>query len=161
MTLSTIKSRYALGATGTPTKTNIGSTVTIGNPAVTATEWSTADIAYSFKVAAAAAANVATLTLSSGAVAQTTGSPVITDAGEDFEGAALGTAARVYAVLIECTTAGTSTVAGTAGIAGKLASVGDAILVTLADGDTTMGTVTFTFTAGTGVIEATVISKTS
>lgn len=45
------------------------------------------DVAYSFRVVSAAAGNVATLTSDSGIVAQTTGSPVITDGdGNDWEG---------------------------------------------------------------------------
>ena len=48
------------------------------------------NVAYAFKVTAAAAANVATLTHSTGVVAKTTGLPVVLDGtGADWQGQAL------------------------------------------------------------------------
>ena len=60
-----------------------------------------ADIFYIFKVTSTGASDVATLTLSSGSVAQTTGTPTIADGdGEDFEGVTLGTMATLQGIHI-------------------------------------------------------------
>lgn len=72
-----------------------------------------ADIAYCFKVTAAANGNIATLTQSTGNVAQTTGVPVITDGdGKDWEGNVLDldTASAILAVLVVANDANVGTV---------------------------------------------------
>ena len=70
MTLSGAKARFQLNATATPTGTLVTGPNVIGQGLGTAS-FSDADIAYSFKVTATGAADVATLTFSSGVVAQT------------------------------------------------------------------------------------------
>lgn len=69
-----------------------------------------ADRPHSFKITAAAPANVATLTLSSGAIAQTTGSPVIDGAGVDFQGDALLTSTKLHAIRVRTPASNTGTV---------------------------------------------------
>lgn len=72
------------------------------------------DIAYGFKVTAAAAANVATLTHSTGQVAQTTGTAAILDGdGKDWQGVTLpaATTSLIYFVVVEAGSANTGTVA--------------------------------------------------
>ena len=81
-------------------------------------DFALANVAYSFKVAAAAPADVATLTHSAGVVAQTTGSPVITDGdGKDWEGVTLPVAVTslVYLVVVVAGAANTGTVTLAAG----------------------------------------------
>lgn len=90
-----------LRASGEGTKTNVDSRAEIG-ASLTPT-FEDADIAYSFSVTATGAGDIATLTLSSGAVAQTSGTPTITDAGSDFEGKALTTLVTIYGILVEIT----------------------------------------------------------
>jgi len=73
-----------------------------------------ADIAYSFTVVAVAAGNVATLTHSTGMVAQTTGFPSIEDGdGKDVEGSPLlvSTGEAVLAVLLVAPDSNAGTVA--------------------------------------------------
>jgi len=101
MTLSGAKARFQLNATATPTGTLVTGPNVIGQGLGTAS-FSDADIAYSFKVTATGAADVATLTFSSGVVAQTTGTPTITDGdGNDFEGVTLPTMASLYGILVD------------------------------------------------------------
>jgi hypothetical protein len=89
-------SSTSLGASG---KTALGGTIT-GYPAATVT-YSGCDSAYSSGVAAAAIGDVATLTLSSGVIAQTTGTPVITDGdGKDWEGNTIPTLTKLMAIRI-------------------------------------------------------------
>ena len=157
-TITSANVQAGIQAPATPQNPNISGAASIGT-ALSRKSFTDCNIAYVFKVAAAAASNVATLTLASGAVAQTTGSPVITDAGTDFEGLALATMATHYGILVECKTADTITVGGTAGFGGVLAVAGDYISQLHYAGDTGLGTVTFTFTSGTGVAQVTVIGK--
>ena len=103
MTLGSAIANYGLSAIGTPTGTNVANDMRIGL-APTSAGFADADIAYSFKVTATAPLDVATLTLSTGAVVQTTGTPTIDDGGTDFEGLSLPTAAFTKAILIECPT---------------------------------------------------------
>ena len=74
-------------------KTNVGT-------ATTARAYPLANIVAAVKITAAANSNVATLTVSSGAVAQTTGSPIIADAGIDSFGDALPTLAKIQGLRI-------------------------------------------------------------
>jgi len=92
---------YGLFGTGTPTDTNVSGSVTIGK-AQTQLSFDDGNILYSFQVTSTGATDVATLTISSGSVAQTTGTPTITDGdGKDFSGATLGTLATPYMLLVE------------------------------------------------------------
>ena len=108
MTLSSAVANYGLSAIATPTGTNVANDVRIGVPTASV-GFPTADIAYSFNVAPTAGVDVATLTFSTGLVAQTTGTPAITDGdGNDFEGVALPTMVKVYAVFARKITGGAS-----------------------------------------------------
>lgn len=108
MTLTNQRAGWSLQATAARTAIGTTGSAVIGvqNGSAAFTD---ANIAYSFKVTAVAASNKATLTVTSGAVAQTTGTPSITRRGTeidnlaavDFEGAALPTMATGYAILIE------------------------------------------------------------
>jgi len=103
-TISSASAFFGLKATGTVTGTNAtGISGSIGvNQSAQA--FSDADICWSTKVTANSAQDKATATLSSGAWAQTTGTPTITDGdGNDFEGTALVTMVTLYAILIETT----------------------------------------------------------
>jgi hypothetical protein len=103
VTITSATANYGLSALSTPTGTSIANDVRIGVPPGSIA-FADADIVYSFKVVAAAAGNVATLTLSSGAVAQTTGTPTITDGdGKDWEGVTLPTMVTGYAILMQRT----------------------------------------------------------
>jgi hypothetical protein len=92
---------FGLKATASPVGTSISGTNTVG-VSQTAVAFDDANIAYSFKVVSTGATDVATLTLSSGVVAQTTGTPTITDGdGKDMEGITLGTLATSRMILIQ------------------------------------------------------------
>lgn len=163
MTLTQALARFGLFAEATPAGAKITGPVKIGNGSLEK-EWSDADIAYAFKVVAAADDNVATLTLSSGAVAQTTGLPVITNgAGEDFEGVTLPTMVNLLAIQIRAK--GTE---GYVQVASSLARVPD--VDELENGNTVVfesdageavgaGTVAFTFEAATDWVEVVVIGR--
>jgi hypothetical protein len=163
-TMSNAVAVYGLTASGTPSGTNITGPVRIGVGQTSAT-FTGADIAYSFKVTATATSDVATLTLSTGAVAQTTGTPTIVDGdGNDFEGVALPTAVNGYAILIKR----------------RLSESGDDINVVSSHNnnvDINMedtagnppllaplyidGTIAFTFSAADDWVEVTIIAKSS
>lgn len=162
MTITEAVARFGLVGRVTPAGTRITGPLLVGEREASIS-WNDADIVHSFKVTAAAAANVATLTISSGAVAQTTGTPTITDGdGNDAEGIALPTMVTLYGILVKMTTAGTSvTVAGTQGLAGVLESVGDRLQIGFASGRTTLGTVTLTFAGGAEAVEVVVLGKSS
>jgi hypothetical protein len=106
MTLTNAKATLGLSSRATPAGTAVNGKPTLGDTSDTVASYTTANVAYCFKVVAAAAANVATLTLSSGVVAQTTGSPVITDGdGNDFEGTTLPTMVKVMAIRLRAAAA--------------------------------------------------------
>jgi len=91
---------HGLASSGTPTSTEVSGTVSLGQSQAKVVLQG-ADIFYIFKVTSTGASDVATLTLSSGSVAQTTGTPTIADGdGEDFEGVTLGTMATLQGIHI-------------------------------------------------------------
>lgn len=98
-TLQLAAGTAGLSAQETASGANRSGKATVGN-ASTQRSFPQANIVAGFKVTAAANANVATLTVSSGAVAQTTGSPVIADAGIDSFGDALLTLAKIQGIRI-------------------------------------------------------------
>lgn len=149
-----------LSAKGTPDNVGVSGKPTIGNVDIEtgvfegdrAREYPLADIVYAFKAVSAAISNVATLTLTTGAVAQTTGSPVITGAGVDFEGDALATPAKLCAIRIrtKSTNTGTVTIGGSNSSALPaivLPAGADLQLSHIPAGQTVTGTVAFTFSA--------------
>jgi hypothetical protein len=70
-----------------------------------------ADVGHSFQVTSGATGNVATLTLASGAVAQTTGTPTITEGdGKDWEGITLPTMAKLMSIRLRAKDANTGTI---------------------------------------------------
>ena len=107
MTLSGAKARFQLNATATPTGVNVTGPNVIGQ-GLGSTSFTDADIIYSFTVTATGADDVATLTLSTGAIVKTTGTPDVTRWGSqtndlsavDFEGVALPTMVTLCGVHI-------------------------------------------------------------
>lgn len=165
MSLSQQKISIGLSAKGTPDNQGVSGKATIGNRSVEDNtfegdrlrQYPLATIAPSIKIASAAISNVATLTLGTGAVAQTTGSPLINGVnaalvGVDFEGDALATLTKLGGIRLrtKSTNTGTVTVAGsTSGVvpAATLSADADLCLALRAAGQTASGTVTFTFSA--------------
>jgi hypothetical protein len=158
MSLTKQRAVTGLSAKGTPDNVGVSGKATIGNIDIETAafegdrgrDYPLADIAYAFKVVSAAIANVATLTLTTGAVAQTTGSPVISGAGVDFEGDALATPAKLCAFRIrtKSTNTGTVTIGGSNSSALPaivLPAGADLVLSHVAAGQTVTGTVAFTF----------------
>ena len=98
-TISNAASIYGLSATGSTTGTNVSGSLTLGQ-AQTSTTLTGADIFYSFAVTSTGASDVATLDLDAGSVAQTTGTPTITDGGgNDYEGDTLTTMVNVQSIM--------------------------------------------------------------
>ena len=164
MSLSQQKITIGLSAKGTPDNQGVSGKATIGNKSIedglfegeVTRQYPLSDIAYSFSITSAATGNVATLTLTSGAVAQTTGSPVINGAQVDFEGDTLGTPAKLcgFRIRTKSTNTGTVTVAGSN--SGALPAItlpagADICLRHIAAGQTVTGTVTFTLSAASDV----------
>lgn len=171
MDLTTAYSFTGLVADATPSSTNVTNDVQVGENLSRVTYSPTSDYVYTFLVTAAAAGNVATLTLTSGAVAQTTGSPVLTDTAEDFEGVALPTLATIYGIQVRVTVSDSTSIVigGTFGMAATLRDAGDVLqLSTSTTGLTAANTLTVTFTDGddgagsptASAVEITVIGKT-
>lgn len=160
-TISTARAIYGLNSLGTPQGTNIGGSNVIGKNQ-TSLSFSDANIMYSFKVLANADNDVATLTLSTGAVAQTTGTPVITDGdGKDMEGITLATLATGYAILIETvgTTTGIITVDTSTDANGftKFFKAGETM--PLLTGLPSSGTISFTFAEAADAVIVTILGK--
>lgn len=113
------------------------------------------------KVVSAASSNVATLTLSTGVAAATTGSPVITDLdGKDAEGdnLGIGTSSLLKALVFKAkaTNTGTVTVAGSSAgfVATGVLAAGDEIVKRIPEGAAVgSGTVSFTFSAASDEVE--------
>ena len=163
MAISDTVAQWALTAKGAPTRTNIGSTVTIGQ-ALSRKEWTDADIAYSVKAECTTTSDVATVTVSSGAIAATTGSPTLTDSAVDFEGKTTATMVNIYACLVQCVTNGNCTVGGGASepVEGELKEAGDILMFVSDDGTSVAGMeVTLDLNEVGGVFEVTIIGKSS
>ncbi len=165
MDLSGAQARYQLNTGATPVGTNVAGPNTIG-VGLTQANFTTADIAYSFKVTATGNGDVATLTYSNGAVAQTTGTPTIADAGNtDFEGVATSTLVTLYSVLVQAGTANTGSVT----VANSDTRQPDAVLgvasmcMLLDDGDfiTSFGTMALTLSASGDTAIVSLIGKSS
>jgi len=159
-TISSSQSNYGLKASGLSAKTNVSSVATIGasDGKHTLTD---ANIAYSFSVTSTGASDVATLTLADGAVAQTTGTPTITDAAEDFEGGALATMNTFNSVLIVFT----EVLTGNIDVSGKLTAVGEednqVVLLSLPVGSTTLTDIVLTFDTIGQTATVTIIGQTA
>ena len=137
-TISKSSAQMSLPGTCTPTRTNVTNSVSVGSPLSTK-NFTDANVIYSFTVTATGATDVATLTLKTGAVAQTTGTPTITDAGVDFEGEAIGTSVKVYAIQVEQTVDGIMQIDGYFTEANGMAKAGDKSLWLWTDGATGSG----------------------
>ena len=165
-TISSARAIYGLNAAGTPTGTNITGTSQIG-VAQTSQAFADADIAYSFKVTSTAPGDVATLTLSTGAVAQTTGTPTITDGdGKDFEGATLPTLVTLFSFLMTRETSeDTISVLSSSDDLPDVPEFGGGLPAHLATaipgGVTSPGTIAITFTGTGDIVTVTVIGKSS
>lgn len=147
----------SISATATSSRTNVDLVGSIGT-SVTAT-YATADIAYSFTVLSTGASDVATLTMTSGAVAQTTGTPTITNAGEDFDGTALETLVTLNAIFIKFDEVGAGTVAASGIVAITGREDNQTNLTSYPVGTTTLSNLVLTFTAIGQQATVTIIGK--
>ena len=150
MNLTNIYLTHGLQAVVTPAapsgnKATLGSTTQVSHPL--------ANVIYAIKATAAAASNVATLTISSGVCAQTTGSPVILRSGVDMQGTALPTTAKIHGIRLTAPAANTSAVAIGGSSAGLLPALnlqpGAAILIDFPAAGTTISTSTLAATFAT------------
>ncbi len=92
---------HGLSSSGSPTSTATTGSLSLGETQQRVT-LTGADIFYAVKITSTGATDVATLTLSSGAVAQTTGTPTIVDGdGNDFEGETLPTMVNIQALQVK------------------------------------------------------------
>lgn len=117
------------------------------------------DIAYNLTITSAASGNVATLNLATGTVAQTTGSPVITDAGVDFEGKTLTAASKVNAVHIEFESVQSNNIITSGIIAVTASDDKQEALLAIPDGKTTPATLAVTFSAANQKVNITVLAQ--
>jgi hypothetical protein len=154
MTITGAKILTGLFGRITPTGQGVGGRPTIGDSGAGTKQYPTANIISALKVVSAAGSNVATLTLSTGIVAQTTGSPVITDGdGKDLEGVTLPTLANFMGIRIRTGTGNTGTVAVAGASNSKLPAItldndAEVAVGVRAAGVTLSGaTLTFTFSA--------------
>jgi len=163
-TISRAKAHFGLTAAGAPTKTKVVGSVTIGQ-AQDSIDFADADIAYSFKITSTGIGDVATLTISSGAVAQTTGTPTIEDAGSDFEGETIPTMVTLYALLLQFGTeeAGSVTISCSSGELPDFVTDLPGVIVPylIPEGTASLGTLAATFAASTDSLTVTVIGKSS
>ena len=161
--ISSAKVVYGLFGVATPAGTNVTGGLTVGTKQTT-TSFSTADILYSFNLLSTGSSDVATLTISSGAVAQTTGTPTISDGdGNDFEGVALGTLSTSNMILVE--PVGTSTgqfhIDSSSGTSGIDKYMEAAETTPLLCSFPASGTIAFTFTATADQFKITVLGQTA
>ena len=160
-TISKSSAQMSLTGTCTPQRTNVSNSVSVGS-ALSTKSFSDSNIIYSFKVVATGTTDVATLTIATGDVAQTTGTPTITDAGVDFEGNDIGTAAKLYALQVEQTVDGDMALDGHLFEFNSMAKAGDKALF-IYDSGLTLSTQTLIMDLNaTGVAcKVTVIGKTA
>jgi len=131
MSFSAQKITTGLVAKGTSSNTGVSGKAQVGNQSLTTGEnendavrsYPLVDVVGSFKVTSAAISNVATLTVSSGAVAQTTGSPVIDGSGVDFQGDARATSTKIMGIRVRTPATNTGTVALAGSSSGLLPAV--------------------------------------
>jgi hypothetical protein len=112
MDITSAKLALNFSARSRSTQQGLSATANIGD--LINLEFEDADLAYACKITSAAVSDVATLTHSTGIVAQTTGTPVILDGdGNDWEGITLpaATTSLIYLVVIIAGAANTGTVA--------------------------------------------------
>lgn len=165
MTISQAVARMGLEARVTPAGTNVAGPARVGTPMSAQKKWTDADIAYAFKVTGGVL-EVATLTLSTGVVAATGGSPTIVDGdGKDLEGATLPGMVTLYAVQF-IPGSGNSVKVQVADSSSKLPDVdvspGDVISWKSTNGITVgAGTLAFTFYSVGHSLEVVVIGKSS
>ena len=174
MTLANQIAQWALTSKATSTAKLGSGTTTIGTT-LTQKEWTDADIVYGFEVKAAASANVATLTLSTGAIVKTTGTPDVTrwgtqtgdTAAEDFQGITIPTMVTFYGMLVETNSANDKYIALTCSDAAlpdvPQMQANSVFLTALQTGGSYIGTVAFTFeshaAAAGDIVTCTVIGK--
>ena len=165
MSLAQQKISLGLSAKGTPDNQGVTGSARIGNVDIEAgafegdrlRQYPLMTLAPAVKIVSAAISNVATLTLGTGAIAQTTGSPLINGVnaalvGVDFEGDALAALTKLGGIRIrtKSTNTGTVTLAGsTSGVvpAVTLSADTDLLVAFPVAGKTASGTVIFTFSA--------------
>ena len=100
MAISNTFSTHGLKCTATSAGTNASLSGIVGLNQVKTT-LTGVDVVYSLSITSTGASDVGTLTLSTGVVAQTTGTPTIVDGdGTDFEGATLGTLITISAIYV-------------------------------------------------------------
>tara|TARA_R100001244_G_scaffold786_3_gene1486 strand:+ start:3437 stop:3907 length:471 start_codon:yes stop_codon:yes gene_type:complete len=155
VTLSEIFAFHALQATATPTGTNVGGTDLVGE-ALTRTEFSDADIAYSVLVADAGT-DTASLMVASGVLSGTADTQTDGD-GKDFEGVTLPTLATLYAVQFVGIAGTTTVVCSDAKVGGGEVAV-NANLLWTAPAGLAIGSGTITITPNASTIEITIIGK--
>jgi len=154
MTLRNIAIICGLSARSTPTSTLYAGPVDVGGSDTYAPA---ATVAYAIKIQSAASSNVATLTAATGDVVQTTGSPVITKAGKDFQGTDLGVSTKIHGLRLRTSGSGTITLAGSSsGLfpAMVLQSGSDVVIKFPLAGATLAGseTIAATFSASAGIL---------
>lgn len=169
MTLEFAKACFSLSARATPSQANVNDKQTIGvrqiNGEVSFS--STApDIVYEIDITSTGSGDVATLDLTDGTVAQTTGTPTITRAdGKDFEGVATATPATGQALL----TYTDADLTGAITQASSHASNPDRVFPAsqtevgfeLSSHPTMSGTIAFTFAASGDTLHVVVLAKSS
>jgi len=173
VTVTNAAAHWALVATVTSTASQGSGSVNLGDNTVQKKTYGDADIVYGFKVKATGNGDVATLTLTTGAIAQTTATPDITrwgtqiadTAAEDFEGIALPSLVTVYAVRFTTPAANTSTIGIVAGSDG-LPDIpqflkGTSCLYSIDAGLTSPSTLAFTIAIAADSIEGVIVGKTS
>lgn len=165
MTLTEAFARFGLFAMATPSQPKLTGPASIGDGDLMQ-EWADADIAYAFKVLATGDGDVATLTLSTGAVVQTTGAPTITNgAGNDFEGVTLPTMVTLYGLQVRAK--GTESFVQVAGSLAKIPDMDElehdnSLVFISKDGIAVgAGTIALTLDADTDFAEVIVIGKSS
>lgn len=127
-------------------------------------EFSDADYAQALKIEADSASDVATLTCSTGAVAQTTGTPTITAGdGKDLEGNTFDAVGEYFAILIKNTGTGSIAVVSSDDDLPDIPALqaGGRLLLAYASEKAMSGTVAFTFANAAGEVEVSIIGKVS
>lgn len=138
MSFERIKVLLGLGGRGIPDNAGVSGKARVGNVSLEdgtteenprTREYSTADILAAVKVQSAAVGNVATLTMGTGAVAQTTGSPLINGVNAalagaiDFEGDAQSALVKLGAIRLRTKSTNTGTVTLTGASSGVLPAI--------------------------------------
>lgn len=168
LTLDSARATFALFAKAQPTApgtdSNERQTLGVGQ---TDFDYSDADIFYTRTITSTTAADVAQITIASGAVATTNGAPTIARSGSDYEGNTLTSMVTVYGILYQTDGVDWVNMAASNGEFADVPTFGEGGAATClmipanSAGTAVSGTIAMSFNAGGVTVKVSILGKSS